>query len=76
MKTWDSVRTFRRNFGRLIGNYEMSLTQIIPDGDLQIHMIIHGGSRRKASTMPKGRNDVGVGRVVVVVGALSERLSV
>ena len=41
---------------QLIGNCEMNLTKIIPDGEMQIHMIIRGEFRIEESTAAKGGN--------------------
>ena len=53
-KTWNSVGTSHCICEHFIGNYKMMVLDIIPDGGLQIHMIILGGFRINESTATEG----------------------
>ena len=45
--------TFQRIGELLVDSYKMNLTRTIPDGEMQIHMIIRGGFRINGSTVTK-----------------------
>ena len=55
-KAWDSAKHSPRICEQFIDNYKMNLMGIIPDGEMQIHMIIRGEFRIEESTAAKGGN--------------------
>ena len=60
-KTWNPAGTFQRIGEQLIGSYNMNLPKIIPDREIQIHMIIPGEFRIGEITATKDGEMIRVG---------------